>query len=113
MRVSLFTARDIYENGDGIAVTFDEEEMPVRGRELNEDYQVLAKRLRESEERVLRMLALEAFARPLVYDTLTVSSEHTESVQSLGWSHKHRSSTSSPLRPNNRPVRERNCEHVF
>jgi hypothetical protein len=50
MRVSLFTVRDIYENRDGIAVTFHEDEMPVRGRELDEDYQVLAKRLREQEE---------------------------------------------------------------
>jgi hypothetical protein len=50
LRVSIFTARDVSQVEDGIAVVFDEEQMDVRGRQDDEDYQVLVKRVRELEE---------------------------------------------------------------
>jgi hypothetical protein len=49
LRVSIFTARDVSQVEDGIAVVFDEEQMAVRGRQDDEDYQVLVKRVRELE----------------------------------------------------------------
>jgi hypothetical protein len=50
LRMSIFTARDVSQVEDGIAVVFDEEQMDVRGRQDDEDYQVLVKRVRELEE---------------------------------------------------------------
>jgi hypothetical protein len=38
MRVAIFTATDVYEKGDGIAVTFDETAMPCHGRGHDEDW---------------------------------------------------------------------------
>jgi hypothetical protein len=41
LHVTIYTANDVYENRDGIAVTFTLEVVPVRGRLKDQDYQAI------------------------------------------------------------------------
>jgi hypothetical protein len=61
LRVTIYTANDVYENRGGIAVAFDEEVVAVRGREKDHDYQaVITEKMELAEEnKVLGKRALE------------------------------------------------------
>jgi hypothetical protein len=50
LRASIFTAKNVLNIGDGIAVSFTRTDMRVKGRDDDEDYQLLATRVKEQEE---------------------------------------------------------------